>query len=352
MKEHGNQLNRRNFLKAGVGVAAGAAAFGVGAHTAHAETANKTITATGAIPTRTFGKTGHVLPVLGHGGSALVGSWAAAYMVKLDSEDKRVKMVRYAYDQGIRYFDTARVYSESERIMGTALKDVRENCYIATKVADPRPSKTRESVETSLSELGMDSVDCMQIHSPVIERGGYDGAMKVYDELVKMRDEGLFRYIGLTTHVAFEDVHKMIETGGFDQVLLAKGYMRRGMTSVLTHAKVEWREQCLAAAHERDMGIVAMKVLGANMMGQGTRNVVADADPAIQAKVPAAAIRWALNDERISVLNIGVSNKSDIVDNIKTMKGDLSLTDDDRQLLASYAAKVYNSDYTKSLPLT
>lgn len=351
MKDERQGMDRRSFLKAGVQVAAGAAAMSA-ATGALAAPANKTIKATGTIPTRTLGKTGHVLPVLGHGGSAMVNTWEAAYMVKLDPEPERVKMVRHAYDVGIRYFDTARVYGESERIMGEALKDVRDNVYIASKVADPRPAKTRESVEKSLSELGTDYVDCMQIHSPAIERVGPDAAMKIYDELAKLRDEGMVRFIGLTTHVAFEDVYKMIDTGQFDQVLLAKGYMRRGISSILTHSKVEWREKCVARAHELGMGIVAMKTLGANMMGQGTKHVVPDEDPAIQKKLPGAALRWVLSDDRISVLNVGVSNPSDIDDNIKTMTSDLTLTDDDRMLLAGYAAKVYNSDYAKALPLT
>ncbi len=350
MHEPSSQIDRRSFLKTGVHVAAGAAALSAGV--AHAAPANKQIAATGAIPTRPFGKTGHVLPVLGHGGSAMVNSWEAAYMVKLDPEAERVKMVRTAYDKGVRYFDTARVYSESERIMGAALKDVRDNVYLATKVADPRPSETRKSLETSLKELDTDYVDCLQIHSPVMERGGSELGMKIFDEIVKLRDEGLVRFIGLTTHVQFEDVYTMIDTGNFDQVLLAKGYMRRAMTTMLSDSKIEWREKCLARAHELGMAVVAMKTLGANLLGQGTRNVVAGADPQTQRSVPAAALRYVLADQRISMLNIGISNLSDLEDNIATLTGDTTLTDNDRMILASYAEQVYNSEYVKSLQIS
>jgi predicted aldo/keto reductase-like oxidoreductase len=350
MDQHHSEINRRSFLKTGVHVAAGAAALSTGV--VHAATPKKDIVASGSIPTRPFGKTGHVLPVLGHGGSAMVNSWEAAYMVKLDPEEERVKMVRHAYDKGIRYFDTARVYSESERIMGAALKDVRDNVYLATKVADPRPTETRKSLETSLNELGMDYVDCLQVHSPVIERVGADGGMKIYEEIAKLREEGMVRFIGLTTHVVFEDVYKMIDTGLFDQVLLAKSYVHRAMTTMLSNSKVEWREKCLARAHELGMAVVAMKVLGANLLGQGTKNVVPGADPEIQRKVPAAALRFVLNDPRVSMLNVGVSNPSDLDDNIATMTADTTLTDADRMLLASYAEQVYNSDYVKALQVS
>ena len=141
------------------------------------------------IPLRPFGKTGHKLPVLGMGGSAFVQVFIAAYGVPLLSMEERVAMVRLGYDRGIRYFDTARVYGESERIVGQALKGVRDDCYVATKCHISDPAKTRETVEKSLKELDMDRVDCVQVHSPCIEAVGFEGAMKVHAQLVKLRDE-------------------------------------------------------------------------------------------------------------------------------------------------------------------
>jgi len=346
-----NEMNRRNFLKTSAIAAAGAALVGP-ATLAKAAPAKKEITFPAGIPARAFGKTGHTLPVLGHGGSAMVNSWASAYMVTLESEEGRIKMVRHAYDKGVRFFDTARVYGESERIMGAALKDVRENCFIATKVADPRPAKTRESLEKSLTELGMDYVDLLQVHSPVTEAVGADGAMKVAEEIMKLRDEGLVRFVGLTTHVAFEDVFKMIDTGAFDQCLLALGYMRRGMTSVLKEEKLAAREKCVARAYELGMAIVAMKVMGANFLGQGTKQIVPTGNPEVQRKVPGAAIRHVLSDSRVSMLNIGVSTPSDLDDNLATLAADITYTDADKSMLASYSELVYASEYVKAMPLT
>src|SRR5262249_25525730 len=148
------------------------------------------------------------------------------------------------------------------------------------------------------------------------EAVGFDGAMKMHAELVKLRDEKLLRYIGLTTHVAFETVHKMIQTDGFDQVLLAYGYVRRGMDTILSNKKIEHRDLCLAAAHERGMAIVAMKVLGANMLTHKAPKLVDDYDRQRVSRLPPAAIRWVLADERVSMLNIGVSMPSDIDQNL------------------------------------
>jgi len=358
VKSEEEGMDRRGFLKTGLQVTAGAVAAGSVAGCATGReagesvaAAKKTIKLSGEIPKRRFGKTGHVLPILGHGGSAMVDVWSAGYNVKLESYEKREAMVRRGYDKGIRYFDTARVYSESEGIMGRALKNVRENVFIASKVADPRPDHTRESVEKSLSELQTDYVDLMQIHSPAIERVGSKGGMKIYEELAKLRDEGMIRHIGLTTHVAYESVYEMIDTEAFDTVLLARGYVRKGMTMMLSNPNMEWNHRCTARAHELDMAIIMMKVMGLNMLGRGSKLVVPEYDEAERAKLPAAAIRWAMQDERISMLNIGMSVPDDVDACIATVTGESEFSDDDSKLLADYSAKLYESEYVKAMPV-
>ncbi len=353
MSDHSeSEIERRKFLKTGL-AAAGGAILGLGVvDVSNAEGAvvpEKRIRVGDVIPTRTFGRTGHTLPVLGMGGSAMVGVWAPSYGVKLGDVEQRAHMVRTAYDKGVRYFDTARVYGESERIMGRGLAEVRENVYLATKVADPDPRQTRRSVETSLRELRTDYVDCVQIHSPAIERVGFDGAMRIHAELEKLKSEGLTRFVGLTTHVAFEDVVRMISTGGFDQVLLAYGYFRKGMDQMLSDRKIEYRNLCLAKAHERGMAIVAMKVLGANIMSHNARNVVPNYEAAKLERIPAAAIRWVLRDQRVSMLNIGVSVPDDLDANITTLTGDTGLTSDDESLLADFSANAYESRLVKAM---
>jgi len=347
MKTSETNMDRRDFLKTGVGATAGVAALS--AVKAHGVPSDKKITTTDAIPTRTFGKTGHDLPVLGYGGAAIVDHWEELYAVKLQDYESRAKMVRYAYDQGVRFFDTARVYAESEGIMGNGLKGIRDNVYLATKVAVSNPAQVRASVEKSLSELQTDYVDCMQVHSPAIEAVGAEGGMKIYEELEKLRSEGMIRFIGLTTHAAFEEVFKMLDTGSFDQVLLARGYIHRGYTNMISHPNLEWREKCITRAHELGMGIVAMKVMGANLLGRGSASYVADYDKAERKKLPGAAIRYVLDDERISMLNIGMSVTADVNDNLKLLKSNLTFSEADRMLLADYSRVAYVSDYVKSL---
>ncbi len=306
--------------------------------------------AAGQIARRPFGKKGFELPVLGMGSSPLVAAWSRGYGSKPGSVEARAALVRRAYDRGVRYFDTARSYYDAEDVMGRGLKGVASHCVIATKVTVLKPEMVRPSVEKSLETLDVDRVEIMQIHSSgAIERGGFGPAMKIHAELVKLRDEGLFKYIGLTTHVAFETVYRMIATGGFDQALLTICYFNKGMNTLLSEENRAYREKCLDKAHDLGMAVVAMKVMGVSIFGRMSTSVVRDYDRDLRARLPAAAMRWVLNDERVSLLAIGMGYDEEIEQNAATLSSDLALTGEDRRLLADYSALAYRSPRIKAM---
>ena len=173
--------------------------------------------------------------------------------------------------------------------------------------------------------------------------------MKIHAELVKLRDEGLFRFLGLTTHVAFETVYQLIATEGFDQALLAICYFRKGMDTLLSDRNLDFREKCLTKAQQLGMAVVAMKVMGASIYGRMSKYLVPDYDPTARAKLPAAAMRWVIGDERVSLMAIGMGYREDVDRNSATLASDLTLTEEDRQLLADYSARAYQSERIKKM---
>src|ERR1039457_4854420 len=74
-----------------------------------------------------------------------------------------VRLVRKAFDSGIRYFDTARAYSDSEEKLGVALADVRHQVIIATKTLATDGHNARRDLEASLSRLRTDYIDIIQL---------------------------------------------------------------------------------------------------------------------------------------------------------------------------------------------
>ncbi len=359
MREERNELDRRDFMKKGAMATAAAAAV-LSANTGHgAAPEDKNITLTDAMPTRVLGKTNVELPILGYGGAALPKKWGNT----LSTED-RVKLVRHAYDSGIRYFDTAisYTYSESQAIIGEALKEVRDNVFITTKLdfwdlskADGRITKVDKEevarqVEKNLAELQSDYIDAVLIHgTPGVEQMTVEQCMEVQGELVKARDKGLVRFIGFSAHHYFDKALALISTGQFDLCMLAYGYLPRGNSRFFSPRTTELRNACLAKAHELGMGIVAMKVLGAGFLGAWSGYVAPGFDKQRLAQLPAAAMRYVLDDERVHILNIGMRLKEEIDANIKTLASDVTYAMDDRALLAEYCAKAYDSDAIKGM---
>ncbi len=333
-------VDRRGFLRTGAAAVVSAAAAGSIAPAAGETPANSE-----PIATRSFGKTEQELPILGYGGAALIKGAGNP----LSTED-RVKLVRYAYDRGIRYFDTAGNYQESQSLLGEGLKGIRDKVYLVTKVETTEPDKVRGAVEKSLKELQTDYLDAILIHgTPGIEQMTVEQSMKIHGELVKLRDEGITKFLGLSAHSYFDKALALISTGGFDQCMLSYGYMPRGYNQVFSPRMLELRNACMAKAHELGMGIAAMKVVGAGVLGAWSQYVVPGFDKNRRQQLPAAAIRWVLDDERIQQLVIGMRLKQEIDANIQTLAGDATYTNDDRALLAEFSAKAFDSDAIKRM---
>jgi uncharacterized protein len=336
-------LARREFLKRATQAAA-TVALCPGMTSAAAGTATPDQSA-GTISTRTLGKTGVKLPILGFGGAALPKAWGNP----LSYED-RVQLVRHAYDRGIRYFDTAGNYFDSQAILGESLKSVRDKVCLNTKVETTEPGEVRAVVEKSLKELQTDYLDFIQIHgTPGLEQMSVSQAMKIHGELVRLRDEKIVRFIGFSAHSYFEKALALIESGGFDQCMLTVGYIPRGSNQVHSARMLALRDACLARAHERGMGIVAMKVIGAGMLGAWSGYLVPGFDKHRLKQLPAAAIRHVLQDPRVHNLTIGMRLKEEIDANIEILSGDATYTLEDRALLAQFSARLYETDAVKKL---
>jgi len=354
MQAKNQDLDRRDFMKKGAHATAAVVAAGLGLNTVHgAVPPDKKITFTDVLPTRVLGRTKVELPILGYGGAALPKKWGNT----LSTED-RVKLVRHAYDSGIRYFDTAisYSYSDSQAITGKGLKDVRDNVFITTKVdfwnsarADgkytkvPRGEATRQ-VEMNLKELQSDYIDAILIHgTPGVEQMTVDQCMEVHAELVKARDKGLVRFIGFSAHHYFDKALALIETNEFDLCMLAYGYIPRGNTRLFSPRTIELRNACLAKAHELGIGIVAMKVLGAGMLSGFGRK-----DPE---NLPAAACRYVAQDERIHMLTIGMRTPAEVNANVKTLAEDTMCTSEEHALLAAVSSALLNDKNVKKMPV-
>ncbi len=176
-------MRRRTFLSTAV---TGLGALAMGSRSLQAKA--------GDIPKRTFGKTGERLTVIGQAGGR--------FPMCTFEEAKGVTL--RAYELGINYFDTARIYwdGKSEEVYGAVLPPFRKNIFLTTK----SPERTRKGAETdlekSLRTLKTDHVDLWQIHQvgtmdEVDQIFAPGGAIEAFEAAKKA---GKCRFIGFTGH--------------------------------------------------------------------------------------------------------------------------------------------------------
>jgi len=128
-------------------------------------------------------------------------------------EEELVRSVLHSLEKGVTFIDTARAYGDSERLVGKALKQWQgDRPFLASKIQSRGPGSVgwgtpipvesafppgwiRESTEISLRELGVDTIDLMQLHQywPQWDRADY-----WMEELLRLREEGKIRYIGIS----------------------------------------------------------------------------------------------------------------------------------------------------------
>jgi len=203
------------------------------------------------VKTRPFGKTGEALPIL---------SFGAEYVVDEEgcSEDQAIGLLNTALDRGIRYFDTAWIYSkgQSEERVGLVAKHRRGEMWIATKTWDTTRDGARRQLEESLARLQTDHVDEWRLHNVcsferLDEMTGPGGSLEA---AVQARDEGLVRHISMSSHSSPEVLVEALRRYPFDTALVA--------VSVLDHFIHSFVEGFLPVAARQGVGVVAMKVFG------------------------------------------------------------------------------------------
>ena len=136
---------------------------------------------------------------LGSTGITVNRNGFGALPVQRVSVEEAGRLLRKAFENGIRFFDTARSYSDSEMKIGLALSDVREHLYIATKTPSTTVEGFWKDLETSLSWLKTDYIDVYQFHNPAFCPKPGDGT-GLYEAMLEAKAQGKIRHIGITNH--------------------------------------------------------------------------------------------------------------------------------------------------------
>lgn len=182
-----------------------------------------------------------------------------ALPVQRVSVEEAIKIIRKAYEGGMRFFDTARAYSDSEMKLGLAFENIpRSDIYIASKTMAKTPEEFWEHLNTSLELLKTDYIDIYQFHcaSQVYKPGDGTG---MYECMVEAKKQGKIRHIGITAHllqVAFD----AIESGLYETLQFPFSYLSS-----------EKEYELVKSCKEKNIGFIAMKGLAGGLINQSDK---------------------------------------------------------------------------------
>ena len=252
------------------------------------------------------------------------------------------KVVRYAYERGVNYFDSAEGYKggDSEAAIGEALHDVRERVFITSKTqaaADARKDELMRALEDSLRRLRTDYVDVYFNHAVNDVDRIANPEWAEFTEQAKK--QGKIRWRGLSGHAGrlVPCIEYGLDNNLLDVILAAynfgqdPAFHQRFLSRFDFVALQPELPRVLERAKAEDVGVVAMKTLmgaRANDMRPYEREGGSFAQ---------AAFRWVLANPNVDALVISM-NDSEKIDEYLGASGSTRVSHGDLELLGRYAA--------------
>jgi len=241
------------------------------------------------IRTRPFGKSGRYLTVVGLGGEGILRTRG--------EEARAAEVIEEAALQGIGYFDSAPAYSGSEGYYGTFWRNHRQlrgGIFQTSKSAARDKRGAQTDLDRTLKTMGIDQLDLWQIHDvrtrqDLREIEGPGGALEAF---IEAKETGRTELIGITGHHDPSIVTQAVERWPVDTVLIPVNPLEGAIGGFL--------DGTIAAAKERGIAVIGMKVLG----GSHYLNPKAGIGPDL-------LLRYALTQE-VSVVIVGCSTPDEV----------------------------------------
>ncbi|HEX3649321.1 MAG TPA: aldo/keto reductase [Pseudonocardiaceae bacterium] len=218
---------------------------------------------------RILGRTGRLVSVVGLGTWQLGADWGDV------AEEDALAVLAAAVDSGVTFLDTADVYGDgrSERLIGRFRREhAGERLFVATKMgrrvaqepANYTLANFRAWTDRSRANLGMDTLDLVQLHCPPTPVYSSD---EVFDALDTLVEEGAIARYGVSVETAAEALAAIARPGVASVQIILNAFRRKPL------------ERVLPAAAEAGVGIIARVPLASGLLsGRYTMDTVFAAD--------------------------------------------------------------------------
>lgn len=258
---------------------------------------------------RRFGRTEISMPLISMGGMRFQSSWKREDQIKPESVANLDKTVAHALDLGINHFETAHGYGTSEEELGQILPNYERSRLIVQSKGDPsgKVNKIDSTIQNSLKSMRLDYLDLFAAHGinndELLELALKKGS--VVAEALKLKEEGVIRALGFSTHGPASTIIKTIKTGLFDYVNLWYSYINQVNMPVIQ------------AAQDQDMGVF---IISPNDKGgclyeppEKLRRLCAPLSPMTFNDI------FILSHEDIHTISCGVTKPEDLDEHVKAV---------------------------------
>jgi hypothetical protein len=277
------------------------------------------------LPTAILGKTGVRIPRIAMG----LGS----RFCSIKSAEEAQRILVYALNNGLYYWDTAWSYGNadlgfsSEERLGEVVKTRREEIFLSTKVASRDPNEAMRQIETSLKRLQTDHLDMLKIHDVQSESDVAKISEKdnLIDILIRMKEQGVTRFIGFSGHAEAVALKIMADKGIFDSMLMAMNHYGDN--------NEQRQELAIPAAKVQGMGVMLIKTVR-------PRETVKELDPG-------DLVKYALSLKGPDGIVVGMDSMEVVKSNLEILRNFTPMDEEKMKEMAIQLTPFYNH---KNLP--
>jgi predicted aldo/keto reductase-like oxidoreductase len=306
---------RRDFLKttalAGAGLALGVAPTASGAEDK-------------PLPKRVLGRTKAEVTILGLG-TAPIGE---ALLDRKEAE----RIFGEVMDRGVNYIDTARIYGHAEEVLGNLVPSRRDKLFLVTKCWVETAAEAEKSLTESLRRLKVENVDLVHIHhvggknlDKVLAKDG------VLEYLVRQKQAGKLRFIGMSGHASPPRFLRLLETGQIDVMMAVMNYADRNI--------YDFEGKVLPECRKQNVGVAAMKVYAGIKGGFPNHKKGGVGCVTPPERLP-QALAYALDLEGVSIAVVGPFTLEQALQNVEFARKYKPLTEAERNDLLAFGKEL------------
>lgn len=259
------------------------------------------------------------------------------------NNEKALRMVRYAIDKGLNYFDTAWPYhgEGAEPFLGKALQDgYRDRVKIATKLtlryAEKEPSLDK-FLDKQLERLQTDHIDFYLIHGLNKERWQKCKELNVLSWLEKVKKEGKIDHIGFSFHDDFKTFKRIVDSYPWSFCQIQYNYLDENYQA---------GRKGLKYAASKGLGVIIMEPLrGGQLAAEPPPQIKEIWDFADVDWSPVGwALRWLWNQPEVSIVLSGMSTLEQVEENLKIAdQAEIGCISEKQVKLVERAGEIYRN---------